>query len=352
MKEEAGRSPTAEIEHSPKSVVIPRWVVVVAALVLAGVVVVIFYGYLAKPGWIGVSDKKFWDYLELLIVPAVLAIGVAWINLMQGERGRREEEAQQRRELELQDQRSQDEALQAYLDQLTQLLVTQRDHDLIRMRVDDDVRQVIQARSEPLLRSLNPTRRWSLVMFLAVMGLLAKDRPIIRLAGTNLRGVDGQNAPLEQVDLATADLAGANLQGANLKEADLAEANLFGANLQGAHLEGAHLAEAYLAGADLEGAHLERSYLRGAYLVGANLQGAHLEKAYLEEANLEGAYLRGAYLEEAYFEGAIMPNGQTYEQWIAGNEHPAYHDWGHHDFVRMSQLLDNEVQRQRGQRGQ
>jgi hypothetical protein len=62
--------------------------------------------------------------------------------------------------------------VQAYLDQITQLLVTQRDQDLIRMWVDDEVRQVIQARSESLLRSVAATRRWSLILFLSVLGLL------------------------------------------------------------------------------------------------------------------------------------------------------------------------------------
>ena len=104
--------------------------------------------------------------------------------------------------------------MQAYLDQLTQLLVTQSDDALIRMQVDDDVRQVIQARSEPLLRSLSATRRWSLILFLAVMGLLAKDRPLVSLVGADLRGVDGRGAPLEGIDL-----RGANLGSANLREA-------------------------------------------------------------------------------------------------------------------------------------
>jgi hypothetical protein len=60
---------------------VPRWVVVTATLALAGVVVgVIVYGYTTRPGWVGVAGKKFWDYLELLIVPAALAIGVYWLN--------------------------------------------------------------------------------------------------------------------------------------------------------------------------------------------------------------------------------------------------------------------------------
>lgn len=53
---------------------------------LGGVVEVIIYGYLERPGWIGVSGKQFWDYLDLLIVPAALALGVYWLNRRQDER--------------------------------------------------------------------------------------------------------------------------------------------------------------------------------------------------------------------------------------------------------------------------
>jgi uncharacterized protein HemX len=107
---------------------VPTWVVVTAALALAGVVVgVIVYGYAARPGGVGVSGKKFWDYLELLIVPAAIAIGVAGLSWMQSarqrqseaaqqERERQTEEARRERELEVENQRAQEVALQAYLD--------------------------------------------------------------------------------------------------------------------------------------------------------------------------------------------------------------------------------------------
>src|SRR5215216_6413646 len=137
----------------------------------------------------------------------------------QEEHSRRESEAQAaqvERALEVENERAQDAAVQAYLDQLTQLLVTQSDDALIRMQVDDDVRQVIQARWEPLLRSLSSTRRWSLVRFLGVIGLLARDRPLVSLVGADLRGVDGRDAPLQGVYL-----QGARMQGANVISADL-----------------------------------------------------------------------------------------------------------------------------------
>jgi uncharacterized protein YjbI with pentapeptide repeats len=312
------------------------------------VVSVIVYGYVARPGWIGVSGKKFWDYLELLIVPAALAVGVAWLNWAQRKREREAEVAQQRRELEIQDQRSQDESLQAYLDQLTQLLVTQGDHELIRMRVDEGTREVIRARSEPLLRSLDPTRRWSLILFLSVMGLLAKDHPVVSLARTDLRGVDGRDAPLEGIYLEEANLSKANLSGANLSGANLERANLSGTDLRGANLSGANLNwanlkwatlirtdlsqaslyEADLSYANLGKADLSRATLGRSNLYAASLYETHLSYTYLKEANLSNVVgvtneelERPANLHEVNFlEGATMPDGQKYEDWLKSKD--------------------------------
>src|SRR5215213_6563004 len=126
----------------------PPWrgTALIAALTLVGIVVVILYGYLAKPGWVGVSDKKFWDYLELLIVPAALAIGVYWLNRAQSEREHEAQEAQQRRALDVENQRAQDAALQAYLDQMSQLL-TDKDRPLYRAQPGDTLSTLARART-------------------------------------------------------------------------------------------------------------------------------------------------------------------------------------------------------------
>jgi uncharacterized protein YjbI with pentapeptide repeats len=213
-----------------------------------------------------------WDWMKLLFVPVVIAAGGLWFN-----------QQQQYRQLVIQDQHAQDEALQAYLDQLTQLLVTEKDHELIKMRVEDDVRQVIQARSEPLLRSVDSTRRWSLILFLSVMGLLARDRPLVSLARADLGGVDGRGAPLRGIDLAQA----------YLREANLSRADLSGANLSEA---------------DLNNAYLNNAYLRGANLRGANLSGA----AGITNGELDQR--------AKSLEGATMPNGQKYEDWLEDEE--------------------------------
>jgi hypothetical protein len=175
------------------SLLVPDWRPTQRQVVWA-IRVVSVLGILVAIGY--VYGITLWDWMKLLVVPLVIAAGGIWFN-----------QQQQNRQMELQNQRSQDEALQAYLDQLTQLLVTEKEHELIRMSVDDDVRQVIQARSEPLLRSVDATRRWSLILFLAVMGLLTKDRPLVSLAGADLVGVDGRGGPLQGIDLYAADLS-------------------------------------------------------------------------------------------------------------------------------------------------
>ena len=349
--------PAADIEErsGEHSSSVPRRVKVLVGVVLAVMFVLIVYGYSDMPwsGWIGVANKRFWDYLDLLFVPAALALGVYWLNRRQDERDQQAEEDRSRREseaqaaqveraLEVENERAQDAAVQAYLDQLTQLLVTQGDDALIKMQVDEDVRQVIQARSEPLLRSLSATRRWGLVLFLAVMGLLAKARPLVSLAGADLRGVDGREAPLAginlrgadlmEADLSNANLLQTNLSNANLREADLSNANLskafvMGANLSGANLTRADLSNANLIEAFLMQANLNKTNFRGVYLSKAFLPSANLKEADLSGANLSGANLTwargvtvGQLIEARSLKGATMPDGQEYEDWIKDRE--------------------------------
>src|ERR687897_793276 len=85
----------------------------------------------ASLGWTGFSEKKLWDWLQLLsalAIPVVLAAAGLWFTAQQearqqnienqrakAERGLAEQRAQAERELAV--QRAQDEALQAYLSQ-------------------------------------------------------------------------------------------------------------------------------------------------------------------------------------------------------------------------------------------
>jgi hypothetical protein len=311
-------SPASAVDTEEQASKGPRWpVVVLSVLVLAGLGI-LYWGHIGKPMWEGARDKDIWDYLELLVVPAALAIGVYWLNQRQAAREERAQDALVAHTLRVENERAQEAAVQAYLDQLSHLLLTQHDQKLIRMRVDDEVRQVIQARSEPLLRSLSAPRRWSLILFMSIMGLLNKDRPLISLTGADLRGVDGSGAPLQGIDLQGAQLSGADLSEAHLEGASLIAANLSGADLRGAHLEGAALWDAVLTDADLSGAHLE-----GAYLYEQDLSDIDLRNVYLTAAYLPGARLAGERTLDA--ESLEEVNGDRTTE-VEGLPHPGW--WG------------------------
>jgi len=338
---------------------LPLWLVVVAVLALGGVVELIIYGYLERPQWIGVADKKFWDFLDLLIVPAALALGVYWLNLRQEIEREATEEALKERDLVVENRRAQDAALQAYLDKMSQLLID-KERPLHRADPGDKLSTVARARTLTVLSRVDGDRKRSVLEFLYESGLVVMGHEVV-----DLREADLGNASLSEANLSTANLSEATLSGAHLSGADLSGSKLTGAILSSAILSSAILREAKLIGtqlyratlseadlseADLSGSNLSSANLSGADLSGTKLREASLTNAGLSEATLSGAdlsgasllgtELRGANLSEAdlgrteeeleqqakspdstpSLEGATMPNGYKYEEWLKAKE--------------------------------
>jgi hypothetical protein len=111
-----------------------------------------------------------------------------------------------------------------------------------------------------------------------------KDKGVLNLRSTDLRGANLSTAQLQGADFCEAKLQGAYLIKANLKEAKLVMANLEGAHIRHANLEKAKFWEANLRGAKLQEANLKE----------AGFYNANLELAVFEKANLEGAELSEA----------------------------------------------------------
>jgi uncharacterized membrane protein len=155
MPLESGTPPTDETNGFTRSGRVLRWVLVSVALLVVVVGLILYLGYTAGPRWewVGDTDKRFWHYLDLLIVPLVIAGGVATINWMQSERERnadakkreherRAEEASRNRALAVENQRAQDKALRAYLDQMSMLLL---DRNLRSSEGNSEVRTLARA---------------------------------------------------------------------------------------------------------------------------------------------------------------------------------------------------------------
>ena len=149
--------------------------------------------------WTGFSEKKGWDFLQLLIVPAVLSIAALSFQQVSKENDQR-----------LADDQARQETLSKYLDQMSELLISK---GLRKAKPDSEVFILAQARTTTALRGLDTQRRNLLVEFLRSSDLLAPKKR----AGI-----------LENVYLADANVSHASLYGANLSHADLSEANLKG----------------------------------------------------------------------------------------------------------------------------
>lgn len=290
----------------------------------------------------GFREHSFWDWMELLIVPAVIATGVWWLN---------REERQTEREI-ASDRRHQG-TLEAYFDRMTQLLLEEDLGRNDRNEEADDVEggkrghlaaSIARARTLAVLRTLDPARVSAVIRFLLETKVGEKSlAEIVPLAGGNLRGVKwlGPQASLREAQLSGADLSEANLNRANLSKANLSGAHLLYANLGSAYLTEANLTGAFLVGADLTraklgqadlgwallamadltGANLVKADLRGAGLSGANLSEADLSKVDLSEADLAGATVTTDQLLQARtLEEATMPDGTKYEEWIKRQE--------------------------------
>jgi uncharacterized protein YjbI with pentapeptide repeats len=271
---------------------------VVATLVLALVVVLV----LARTGGAkAVSDNA-------AVIGALVALGGVFTAQMvsialEQKRAWETRELEVRRTVETRDleaQRARETALQNYFENVGELLI---EKPLRRASPRDNLSTVVRAQTLSVLEGLDPNRKRILLRFLYESGLIDKDKPVVSLAGANLRE--------------------ANLHGAILSHANLRGVNLPGADLSHADLPGADLTHALLTYADLSGANLHGADLRRAFLVEADLANADLSEADLGKADLGMAnfhFARGVTAEEleqesVSLEGATMPNGQKYEDW-------------------------------------
>ncbi len=285
----------------------------------------------------GFAGKTLWDWLQLLVVPIILAIGGFWLNQLQKSREERTTEQRAENERKVAEQHAQTEldiaqdnqreaALQEYINKMSELLL---DRNLRESTEDAEIRIIARVRTLTVLRGLDAFRKANVLQFLHETGLIDKNKRIIDLSGadfsgahlfgTELSGADLSGTRLFGANLSMANLFDANLSAANLMMADLSDANLNGAKLTSAPLLKADLTRATLKGAKLSGATLLEANLSMTNLSTANLSGAHLKGAYLDQANLSGAYLKGAILSgavllEANLKGAIGITNEELEK--------------------------------------
>jgi len=291
-----------------------------------------------------VREKTFWDWMELLIIPLVLALGAFFLNRSERalehqiaaertkeDRRLADERAKLEREIAIDRQR--EAALQNYLDRMSELLLERK----LLTTKDTKVRNVARVRTLTVLQGLDARRKGQVIKFLYESGLIiGKEKVIVDLSGADLQFVELEETELSGANFMDVNLDDSKFHAANLvnacferaslinvdfEVATLSNASMDFANLLLAKLSNASLDNAFLFGADLGGANLSN-----AFLVGANLSQAHfvsippdipaanLYQVDLTNADLTGARVAYEQLAEAKsLKGAIMPDGTKHD---------------------------------------
>ncbi len=253
-------------------------------IVLFALIAFIFAAY--RFGWSGTGflNKTLWDWLQLLIIPVVLAVVALLFNLATTHTEQKIAALRYEQDQQIALNKQREDLLQAYIDRMSELLLKEQ---LRSSAVDAEVRNVARVRTITILFQLDARRIGYVFAFLRESGLMSTkpDSSVVSLSQADFRKI--------------------NFSQANLYKADLSDAFLIGANLTGARLYGANLTGAFLVEADLSGANL-----READLTGANLREADFTRANLKGAS--GITIEALEKEAKSLKGAIMPDGSKH----------------------------------------
>jgi len=285
---------------------------------------------------LGFKDKTLWNWMELLVVPAVLALIVFLLNKSQKDtelkiaelrRIEDRESAEQRANVdrEIERDRQRQKALEDYLDRMTELLL---ENKLRESLPSDEIRSIARTRTHTILQGLDGARKSQLIQFLYESSLIGKIseqgviKPIIDLSFANLQNVEIKYGKLDGIDLSKANLRNTNFEaasliGANFYSADLDDSDFSWAKLMGANLH-AGIRRVNFSSANLEKANLKSADLCGARLWHPNLKGASLQYANFmfknpflrDEDNIESATLMNVDFTDADLTKALISSKQ------------------------------------------
>ena len=291
--------------------------------------VLLYLGYTWGSNWTGFGNytypkamkddesrkaKTLWDWLQLLIISAVITIGGYWFSAQQNQAN-----------LQIADNQQQATILSTYIGDMSNLLFNNK-VNLQDSKPGDEIRVVARAKTLLALRSLEPAHKGNLVQFLYEANLISKKRPIIDLGLADLHSIDLSKEQLDGIELKGANLSGAHLENTSLNGADLSGADLSGADLSDAKLDcvltkmsiltkkGVVTKKSIITTMDctnlveakLVYANLSYTNLSHAILMHTNFENATMSYTILNSAKLDYADLSDAYLSNANLSNSSM----------------------------------------------
>jgi len=285
--------------------------------------------------------KTLWDWLQLLIIPLVLALAAFALNATQDSRDRKQEDRRAARDRAIAADRAQEDTLRAYLQQMSDLITNQRLRATGRQG-RSDVPTLERVLTLIALRRLNSERKSLVVQFLAESHLITRTviyretargprvdvegDPQVTLYHADLRGVVLRDLPPSSTEYESGGeaIVAEDFSGANLQHADFRGAGVDAVSFDEADLRNADFTDAYLDGASFGGSCLSGTrFVRASVntsdpsetkvtdFTGAEGRNVDFSAAQLNKANFEDARLTDVTLRGANTDGVRWPVGWT-----------------------------------------
>jgi uncharacterized protein YjbI with pentapeptide repeats len=229
--------------------------------------------------WSGFQKKSFWDWLQLLIIPLMLALGAFYLN-----------SAADFRDYQIAQERKQQEILTDYFSKMQGLIVETKKSKQTpgskesnsEERLLTEFRPTAQALTLSVLEQLDGERKGKVITYLAESQLITVDnnkpypQPEINLYGANLKGMVLND--VDQVETVDKKPLGVVIDKADITNSNIKNVKLFeGSQLRESDFSEANLTDVYFTGADMQGAKFIKSQMTNVDLSNTNLTSANFD---------------------------------------------------------------------------
>jgi hypothetical protein len=238
---------------------------------LISLLVIIISNWISNFKWSGFQKKSFWDWLQLLIVPLILAFGAFSLNY-----------ASETRDKQRAEERKQQELLKDYFSKMQTLIVETKKSKDSQPKIVETKKSVETTKSKdsqpnpdgaPLLPEFIPIaqaltlavldeldgkRKGKVISYLADSKLITanikdqKSKPVIDLRKANLKKIVLEDVSLDGLSITGADMTEAKLTEVILTNSNLVSSKFINATLDTVDFSGSKLGNSNFYDADLK----------------------------------------------------------------------------------------------------
>ncbi len=259
--------------------------------------------------WSGFQKKSFWDWLQLLIVPLMLALGAFYLN-----------SAADFRDSQIAQERKQQEILTDYFSKMQDLIVETKkiketsgykeshpkDQEVMLL---PEFSSTAQALTLSVLEQLDGKRKGKVITYLAESQLITitvdnnkpSTQPEIKLDGANLAGMVLND--VDQVETVNKKPLGVAINGADMTDSTIKNVRLFvGSQLGRANFSRANLTDVYFTDSNMS----QTKFVKGK--INVNFDGTILKETIFDGVRLENIVFNPA----TNFDNACFTTSTTF----------------------------------------